>query len=63
MCKVCKVYICKKYNIVCMQVSAMKTIRVSDEMHEELVKLGNYGDSMDDIIRRLVISYKDENKK
>jgi predicted CopG family antitoxin len=40
-----------------MQISGMKTIRVSDEMHEALAKLGNYGESMDDIIRRLVTAY------
>jgi hypothetical protein len=34
--------------------------RISDEMHRELTKLGTYGDSMDDIIRKLVDFYKKE---
>lgn len=32
----------------------MKTISVSDETHERLVKLGKYGESMDDIIKKLL---------
>ncbi len=41
----------------------MKTLRVSDQTHKELTKLGNYGDSMDDIIKKLVESYKRYNKQ
>lgn len=32
----------------------MTTIRVSDETHERLRKLGSKGDSYEDIIRRLL---------
>lgn len=40
----------------------MKTLRVSDTTHKELTKLGGYGDSMDDIIKKLVESYKKERR-
>lgn len=43
--------------------SKMKTLSVSEETHKDVVKLGTYGESMDDIIKRLVIfytSHKDE---
>ena len=45
-----------------MEALDMKTIRVSDQTHKELTKLGNYGDSMDDIIKRIVEVYKKEKK-
>jgi predicted CopG family antitoxin len=31
-----------------------KTLRVTDETHTELIKLGKYGESMDDILQRLI---------
>jgi predicted CopG family antitoxin len=37
----------------------VKTVRVSDELHKELVKLGTYSESMDGIIRKCVKAYKD----
>ncbi len=39
----------------------MKTLRVSDQTHKELTKLGSYSDSMDDIIKKLIDSYKKVN--
>ena len=36
----------------------MKTLRVSDQTHKELTGLGSYSDSMDDIIKKLIESYK-----
>lgn len=32
----------------------MKTLRVSDQTHKGLTKLGVYGDTMEDIIKRLL---------
>ena len=34
-----------------------KMIRISEELHEELAKIGHYGDSMGDIIKRLLDDY------
>ena len=41
----------------------LKTLRVSDQTHKELVKLGSYNESMDDIIKKLLESYKKYNKQ
>lgn len=41
----------------------MKTLRVSDETHKELAKLGTYGDTMEDIIRKLLDYYQRGAKK
>lgn len=40
----------------------MKTLRVSDQTHKELTKLGSYGETMDEIIKRLLKSYQDSKK-
>jgi len=42
------------YNEITM---ARKTITINGETHRELVKLGVYGESMDDIIRKLINHY------
>jgi predicted CopG family antitoxin len=34
-----------------------KLIRVNEELHSELAKIGSYGDSMGDIIQKLLESY------
>jgi predicted CopG family antitoxin len=36
----------------------LKTLKVSDEIHKELSKIGMWGESMDDIVRKLVDYYK-----
>lgn len=36
----------------------MKMIRVKDETHKELSNLGSYGETMDDIIKRLIENWK-----
>jgi hypothetical protein len=38
-----------------------KLIRVNKDMHQELSKLGEYGDSMGDIMRKLLDSYYNRN--
>jgi len=38
-------------------------IRIDEDLHRELSKIGKYGDSMGDIIRRLLESYKRSAKK
>jgi predicted CopG family antitoxin len=43
-----------------MSTQLTKFIRVKDETHKELSKLGTYGDSMDDIIRRLLEAQENE---
>lgn len=35
-----------------------KTVSISDETHKELVKLGVYGETIDDIIRKCIDAYK-----
>ena len=40
-----------------------KMIRISKELHEELAKNGRYGDSMGDIIKRLLEEYKTKERK
>lgn len=40
-----------------------KMIRISEELHEELSKIGHYGDSMGDIINRLLECYKSNETK
>ena len=42
------------YNEITM---ARKTITINEDTHRELVKLGVYGESMDDIIRKLINHY------
>jgi predicted CopG family antitoxin len=37
---------------------ARKTITINEETHRELVKLGVYGESMDDIIKKLINHYR-----
>jgi hypothetical protein len=36
----------------------VKLIKVKDETHKELSKLGSYGDTMDDIINKCIQAYK-----
>jgi hypothetical protein len=33
-------------------------VKLKDETHADLSKLGRYGDTMDDIVRRLIDFYK-----
>ena len=39
-----------------------KTVSISDETHKDLVKLGVYGETIDDIIKKCIEAYKRENK-
>jgi hypothetical protein len=41
----------------------VKLIKVKDETHKELAKLGNYGDTMDDIITKCIQAYKKMEKQ
>ena len=40
----------------------VKLIKVKDETHKELAKLGGYGDSMHDIINKCIQAYNKVNK-
>jgi len=46
-----------------MSVLNRKTVSISDETHKELVKLGVYGETIDDIIKKCIEAYKKLNKK
>jgi len=37
----------------------MKTLNVEEETHRELKEIGDYDDTMDDIIRKLIDHYKE----
>jgi predicted CopG family antitoxin len=37
----------------------MKTLRISDETHRELTKIGTYEETMDDIIKKLLRHWKE----
>lgn len=39
-------------------IGVVKLIKVKDETHKELSKLGTYGDTMDDIINKCIQAYK-----
>ncbi len=39
-----------------------KTITINEDTHRELVKVGIYGESMDDIIKRLLDFYEKNRK-
>ncbi len=41
----------------------LKTVRISDDLHTELTKIGGYNETMDDIIRKCVRAYKDSHQK
>lgn len=43
--------------------SSLKTIKVSDEAHSLLVKIGGYSETMDDIIKRLANEHLNKKKK
>lgn len=45
------------YTITKSEIS-MKMIRVKDETHEDLTKIGSYSETMDDIIKRLIENWK-----
>jgi hypothetical protein len=40
-----------------------KMIRIDEDLHTELSSIGKYGDSMGDIIRKLLEHYKKTGKK
>ena len=44
-------------------VLARKTVSISEETHFELTKLGVYGETIDDIIKKCIDAYKKVNKK
>jgi negative regulator of replication initiation len=40
-----------------------KMIRIDEDLHKELASVGRYGDSMGDIIKRLLDFYNKSSKK
>lgn len=51
------------YNMTLTSVLNRKTVSISDDTHKELVKLGVYGETIDDIIRKCIEAYKKQNKQ
>jgi hypothetical protein len=43
-------------------VVSRKTVSISEETHAELTKLGVYGETIDDIIKKCIDAYKKLNK-
>ena len=43
-------------------VVSRKTVSISEETHSELTKIGVYGETIDDIIKKCVEAYKRERK-
>ena len=43
--------------------SLVKTIRISDELHERIRKLGMKGEKYEDIVERMVSLYEKEQRK
>jgi predicted CopG family antitoxin len=41
----------------------MKMVKLKDDTHLELNKVGERGESFDDIVKRLISFYKSKNKK
>lgn len=41
----------------------MKMVKLNDDTHSELVKIGKYGETMDDIVKRCLEAYKKMQKK
>lgn len=61
--KYCKIYkIDMNYTVKEMPTGKRKSISVSEEIHQELSKIGNYGESMDNIIAKCIQAYKKANK-
>ena len=50
------------YDMTITTVLNRKTVSISDETHKDLVKLGVYGETIDDIIKKCIEAYKRENK-
>ena len=44
-------------------VVSRKTVSISEETHSELTKIGVYGETIDDIIKKCIDAYKKVNKK
>ena len=45
------------------EVELVKTLKIKDETHRKLTEVGNFGESFDDVINRVVDFYKKFNKK
>ena len=43
--------------------SMVKTIKISDDIHSRLLKVGSMGETFEDVIRKLLDFYESKNKK
>ena len=46
-----------------MRIHTMKMVKLKDETHGELLSVGQFRETMDDIISKCVKAYKKEHKK
>jgi hypothetical protein len=40
----------------------LRMVKLKDDTHQELVKIGKYGETMDDIVKKCVKAYKQVHK-
>lgn len=45
------------------RLSSLKTVRISDETHKKILSCGKMGDSLDDVITRIVDYYIEREMK
>jgi predicted CopG family antitoxin len=43
--------------------TSLKTVRISDGLHERLSKHGQFGESFEDVIKRILDVYESKTKK
>ena len=43
--------------------SMVKTIKINDDIHSRLLKVGSMGETFEDVIRKLLDFYESKNKK
>jgi predicted CopG family antitoxin len=44
-------------------ISMVKTIKISDDIHSRLLKIGSMGETFEDVIERLLVFYENNKKK
>jgi predicted CopG family antitoxin len=44
-------------------ISMVKTIKISDDIHSRLLKIGSMGETFEDVIRKLLDFYENNKKK
>ena len=52
-----------KYSMENNIISMVKTIKISDDIHSRLLKIGSMGETFEDVIKKLLDFYESKNKK